>query len=197
MHKNNIMIIAFLIFFSTRQSVICPSMSTMALTQDNDAVIRSVTSNLLCPIRIFDASRGEERQEQSRPEVDFEVHVLADRCDHSIGKFDLTARLRLIRQNDWHGLARVNQTQRTFRWSGIKRIMISVGRHRDRSAIPFVVSLRYDVRIPQVLVPLPHILMRLDGSKHPAGEEIPASKLPDQTARKLYCEDFPPAYNGL
>lgn len=65
---------------------------------------------------------------------------------------DLTARLRLIRQNGWHGLARVNQTQRTWsRWSGIKRIMISVDRAPSQSAIPVrcVVALR-SVRFPQV-----------------------------------------------
>lgn len=103
--------------------------------QDNDAVIRSVTSDLLCPIGIFDAfALGSISRSTFWP-----IDATA-RSERSTLRRDT----RLIWQNDWlrRGLARVNQTQRTFRWSGIKRIMVSVGRHRDRSAFP--VSLRYD-----------------------------------------------------
>lgn len=124
--------------------------------------------------------RIEKNGKNNRVRVDFEVHVLADRCDHSIGKLDLTARSRLIRQNHWHGLARVNQTQRTFRWSEIKRIMISVVVTIDSRSVSFVMSLRYDPSGFRMLsCHFRASVMRLDGSIHPAGKEIPASKLSD------------------
>lgn len=178
------MIIALLIFFSvTCQSVICLSMSTVALTQDNDAVIRSMTSDLLWPIGIFDATAR-----NNRPQVNFEIHVLTDRCNRSIGKLDFTARSRLIWQNDWRGLTRDDQTQRTFHWSGIKRIIVSVARRRDRfvfanaiRSVRCLVALQ-SVRFRMLPCRFRASVIQFDGSVHSAGEEIPASKLPELCA---------------
>lgn len=184
-HKNNIINSHFLLW---DVSISHPSMSTAASTQDNDAVIRSVTSDLLCPIGIFDAfALGSISRSTFWP-----IDATA-RSERSTLRRDT----RLIWQNDWlrRGLARVNQTQRTFRWSGIKRIMVSVGRRRDRSAFPNAippfrsraVSLHYDPSGFRVLsCRFRASVIQFDGSIH----FPPARKSPRANCPTKLCANF-------
>lgn len=141
-------------------------------------VIRSVTSNLLCPIRIFDASRRGERQEQSRPS-----RFWGPRFGGSMRPLDRKARP--------YGTIATDSAKPLARISGlIKHKGRSVGRELnglwsllvviviDPRSVSFVMSLRYDPSGFRMLsCRFRASVMRFDGSIHPAGEEIPASKL--------------------